>query len=236
MTKRILIPVLAVGTLVLAGCSPTVALGPRVSDDRDIDAVEAVEIRTDGDLTVTLGDTPSLRITGPQNALGRLTSDVVDGVLVLGAKGPGWGFGLGKISYELTVPSLSSISVEGSSDVVADFSGADEVWISIDGSGDVTGTGLDADEVTSSISGSGDIDLVGRTDVQSIEIDGSGAFGGEDLVSADATVEISGSGDVEVNATGTLDADISGSGSIRHTGGAKVTSDISGSGSISADD
>ncbi|MEO8095864.1 MAG: DUF2807 domain-containing protein, partial [Pseudolysinimonas sp.] len=211
MTKSLLAPVLIAPALVLAlaGCAPVwgvpIASGPRVTDDRTIEAVEAVEIRTSGNLTVTVGDTASLTITAPAASIGRLTSDIVDGVLVLGVSGPQWGWGLGDIDYELTVPRLSGLAVEGSSDVHADFSGADDITISIDGSGDVTGTGVDADSVTSSISGSGDIELAGRTDTLSFEIDGSGGFGGEDLVSRAATVDISGSGDIDVNATETLD-------------------------------
>ena len=40
------------------------------------------------------------------------------------------------------MPRLSSVTVQGSSDVDADFTGADEVAIEIDGSGDVTGTSV----------------------------------------------------------------------------------------------
>jgi hypothetical protein len=243
MTKRIVLPVLIAPALVLAlaGCVPVfgpVALGPRVTDDRDIESVESVLVRTDGNLSVSVGDTPSLEITAPQNVLDRLTSEIVDGVLVLDIKGPHFGplysDGYG-ITYELTVPRLSELAIEGSSDVQADFSGADDVRIIIDGSGDVTGTGVEADRVTSSIAGSGDIDLTGTADEQSLEIDGSGDFGGQDLISRDATVEIAGSGDVEVHATGTLRADISGSGEIRYTGGATVSSEVSGSGSVIED-
>jgi hypothetical protein len=236
MTKRI-VPVLAlsaVAVVALAGCAPVYGFtGPRVADDRDIESVTAVEVRTDGDLSVTVGDTPSLRITAPQNVLNRLSSDVVDGVLVLGVSGfPQSTFGLGRITYELVVPSLSSLSIEGSSDVTADFSGADDVLISIDGSGDVRGSGIDATTVTTEVSGSGDIDLTGRTDEQVVDIDGSADFGGEDLISRVVRVSLAGSGDIEVHATETLDVDLSGSGEVRYRGGASVTSDISGSGSV----
>ena len=226
----------AVAVVALAGCAPVWAVpfasGPRISDDRSIEAVDAVEIRTSGDLVVTVGDTPSLTITAPQSVMGRLTSDIVDGVLVLGTTAPHWGWGLGDISYQLTVPKLSAVSVEGSSDVDADFTGADEVTIEIDGSGDITGTGIDAQTVRTEVSGSGDIELTGRTDQQELEIDGSADVEAGDLVSRVVRVSISGSGDVEVNATETLDAELSGSGQVRYRGGASVTSDISGSGSV----
>jgi len=238
MTTRILLPLVlsAVTVVALAGCVPVYgATGPRVADDRDIESVDAVEVRTNGDLTVTVGDSPSLRINAPQSVINRLTSDVVDGVLVLGVSGPQFGIGLGRITYELTVPQLSSVSIEGASDVIADFSGADDIVISIDGSGEVDGSGIDAQSVATKISGSGDVNLTGRTDEQTVDIDGSADFGGEDLISRLARVSIGGSGDVEVHATETLDVDLSGSGEVRYRGGAAVTSNISGSGSVTED-
>jgi hypothetical protein len=238
MTKRIVLPLVlsSLAVVTLAGCVPVYGFnGVRTSDDRDIESVDSVMVETDGDLTVTVGDTPSLRINAPQSVIDRLTSDVVDGVLVLGVKGPTFGFDFGRITYELTVPELSSLSIDGSSDVTADFTGADEVLISIDGSGDVDGSGIDAKSVITDVSGSGDIELTGRTDDQVVDISGSADFGGEDLISRTTTVTLSGSGDVEVHATETLDAEISGSGSVRYRGGAAVTSEISGSGSVTED-
>jgi hypothetical protein len=240
MTKCILVPVLLAPALVLAlaGCVPVwgaSAYGPTATEERDIEAVESVLIRTDGDLTVTVGDTASLEITAAQNVLDRLTAEIDDGVLVLDVDRPTFGFGMGEVRYELTVPRLSQVVIEGSSDVDADFTGAEDVVVVIDGSGGIDGVGIDATTVRSEISGSGDIDLVGSTDEQTVEIDGSGDFGGEDLISIDARVEIAGSGDVEVHATGTLDAEISGSGQVRYRGGAEVDSTVSGSGEVIED-
>ncbi len=237
MTKR---PVLAIAlfatvSVALAGCVYLpVPMGPRVTEDRDIDDVTAVVLKTDGDVVVTLGDTPSLSITARSAAMSLLTSDVDDGVLTLNVNGPH--LGLGDVDYALTVEQLSDIRIDGSGDVVVDFTGADEIAVVIRGSGDVEGTGVDAAAVTSSIEGSGDIELTGRADEHTLEIDGSGNFDGQDFETERARVSISGSGEVEVFVTGELDADISGSGEIRYTGDPEVTSDISGSGSVVEDD
>lgn len=244
MTKtstRILAAVTAgAALLALAGCVPIwgipgAAAGPRVDEERSIEAVEAVVLQTSGDLTVVVGDTPSLRISAPENVLERLTSDIEGDALVLGLRGPGFGAWLGEIRYELTVPRLSEVTIEGSGDVRADFTGADDVRITIEGSGDVEATGIDAATVESVIDGSGEIDLAGTTERQTIEINGSGDVDADDLESRTARVEISGSGDVELHVTETLDAEISGSGELRHRGGAAVTGDVSGSGEIVAD-
>jgi hypothetical protein len=237
---RIIAPVLLSSALVvaLAGCVPvwgmTGAQGPRVTDERDIDLADSVVLETSGDLVVTVGDEPALTITAPEGMLDRLTSEVVDGTLVLGMKGPGWGSWLGDVTYELTVPTLSDVQVEGSGDVEADFTGAETVRVAIEGSGDVTGTGIDATDVEATIDGSGEIDLAGTTETQRLEIAGSGSIDTDQLESRDAVVEIGGTGDVDVYVTETLDAEISGTGELRHRGGATVTSDVSGLGDIIA--
>jgi hypothetical protein len=236
MTKRPVLALLLAASLTaaLAGCVYVPIGGPRVTEDREVDGFTAIVLKTDGDVVVTIGDTPSLTIKARQAAMPLLTSEVQDGVLTLSVNGPH--LGLGDVDYAVTVPEISDLTIEGSGDFEADFTGADDVHIAISGSGDITGTNIDASTVTTSIEGAGDIELTGRADDHSLEIDGSGNFDGQDFVTENAGVSISGSGDVEVNVTGQLRAEISGSGEIRYTGGADVSSDVSGSGSVVEDD
>jgi len=236
MTKRPALALLLAASLTaaLAGCVYIPIGGPRVTEDRDVDDFTAIVLKTDGDVVVTVGDTPSLTIKARQAAMSLLTSEVRDGVLTLSVNGPH--LGLGEVDYAVTVPQISDLTIEGAGDFEADFTGADDIHVAISGSGDITGTGIDATTVTSTIQGAGDIELTGRADEHSLEIDGSGNFDGQDLETKRARVSIAGSGDVEVNVTDKLDAEISGSGEIRYTGGADVSSDVSGSGSIVEDD
>lgn len=221
-------------TAALAGCVYLPTMGPRVTEDREIDNVTAVVLKTDGDVVVTLGESASLSITARPSAMALLTSEVDDGVLTLSVNGPH--LGLGEVDYALTLPLISAVSIDGSGDIYADFTGAEDITLSIDGSGDIEADGIDAKSVTSSIEGSGDIELIGSADEQTVTISGSGNFDGDDFKTLRAKVSISGSGDVEVFATETLDADISGSGEVRYTGGAEVSSNVSGSGSVLEDD
>lgn len=236
MIKRPVLALLLAASLpaALAGCMYVPISGPRVTEDRDVDDFTSIVLKTDGDVVVTVGDTPSLTIKARQAVMGLLTAEVDDGVLTLSVNGPH--LGLGEVDYAITVPMISDITIDGAGDVVADFSGARDIHVSIAGSGDVEGTGIDASTVMSSIEGSGDIELTGSADDHSLEIDGFGNFDGQEFVTENAGVSISGSGDVEVNVTGRLDAEISGSGEIRYTGGAKVDSNVSGSGSVVEDD
>ncbi|GHF25771.1 head GIN domain-containing protein [Pseudolysinimonas yzui] len=221
----------ALVAVALTGC---VRVGPMSSSTPEIDAVSAVVLDTSGDLTITEGD-PSLTIHAPAGVLELLTAEVHDGVLVLGRRPGIMPFGFAEIRYELTVPSLDSIEINGSGDVDSTVSG-DELSIGISGSGDVTVTGVDAEAVELRIVGSGDVELAGDANDFGVEIDGSGDVDADALEVRDATVTISGSGEVDLHVTDTLDVTISGSGTVHHRGGATVQSDISGLGDVESDD
>lgn len=233
MNPRTLPTIAVIGAAVLAltACD-AVSLGPRSTEDRPIDEVTALELRTSGDVTITQGGTASLSVTAAEDVLSRLTSEVRDGVLVLGVDQPGMFGTLGRVQYDLVLPDLEAVRITGSGDVSADTAGAQDLAVLIEGSGSVDVDDVEVTTVTVRIAGSGDVELDGRAADLQVTIDGSGSFEGEGLTSKDAVVAIQGSGDAAVDVTGKLEASIAGSGSITHTGGASVTSDVDGSGQI----
>ncbi|WP_136056798.1 DUF2807 domain-containing protein [Microbacterium sp. K24] len=234
----------------LTGCA-SIDPGPTVTQARVITDVSAVELDTSGDLTVTLGATPSLTVIAGERIIDRLTADIDGGVLRLGMDGDGM-LRSGEIRYELTVSSLESMTVLGSGDAVADFSGATAPTITVRGSGDVEATGLRAAEAVLTIDGSGAIAvrdaavadlrvridgsggvaIDGTADAQHVEIHGDGGYEAAGLRSTDAVVAIAGAGGAAVTADGTLDATIDGSGDIEYGGHPRVTEDVSGSGDV----
>ena len=208
--RRTLLPLVAV---VLSGCGLSSFAGdpgPTRSEDREITAVSEVELATSGDLTLTTGPTPSLRITAGRDVLPHLTSEVHGDRLVLGTKGSVGS--LGEVRYELVLPAAHAVELSGSGSISAD--------------------GLDVDALTVALSGSGTITLSGRAGRQTVEIDGSGDYSAAALDSRDAEVTVAGSGTADVQVTGTLKAVIEGSGTITHGGGARVQTDIEGSGTV----
>jgi hypothetical protein len=235
LTRRGIPAVLAAVTLLAtAGCSlPGVEPGPVVTRDRAVDDATAIVLTTPGELVISVGETPSLEVTAGENVIDTLTARVADGVLRLeGSRSVGPV--AGTIRYELTLPRVDSITIEGSGSVRADLSGGQALTIDIKGSGDLHGENLAATSVTTVVEGSGNVSLAGTTTEQSVSIRGSGDFDGLDLASTTATVDIAGSGDVELTVSDRLRASIAGSGDIRHGGGAKVDGSIAGSGDISA--
>lgn len=230
----------AATALTLTGCGVPAALGaddgPRVTETRAVEGVRAVELSTSGDLTIEHGDEPSLTVTAGEDVLPRLTSEVRDGVLLLGTEGGGgWGWGgTGPIQYHLVVSELDAVAVRGSGDVDARAVPGPRLAVSVQGSGDVRVDDVDAEAVLVDIAGSGDVRLAGRTQAQRVVVEGSGEYSADDLLSQEVDVTVRGSGDVAVDVSRRLVASVSGSGSVTHTGGAQVSADVQGSGDVRA--
>ena len=167
--------VIAAGTL-LTGCGNAAVAdpGPTTTEERPVDGVHAVDLRTSGDLTITTGATPKLTITAGRSTLRFLTSTLHDGTVVLDSRA---GHATsGDIHYELTLPTIDGLVVAGSGSahgtVVADGS----ITVTVSGSGSADLDGLTATAITVELSGSGDIDLAGTTDAQTVVLHGSGSY------------------------------------------------------------
>ena len=98
----------------------------------------------------------------------------------------------------LNAESISSLQIDGVSDVVMEDVAADRLHLQLDGSGSITAAGKVA-ELEAVITGSGDLKLRG-------------------LAAEQCTVRIDGSGDAEVHVTGVLNAEIDGAGDIIYFG------------------
>lgn len=228
-----LLPVLALPALALvalSGCA-MVPAGPIVSQSRDIDAATSVVLNTWGDLTIREGE-PSIVIEAPSAVLDRLTSSVDDGVLVLGVTPGTPEFLVGKISYELTLPSLEGLEINGLGDVDSTVPSGATLRLEVNGSGQIDIRDIDASQVTLQIAGTSNVDLRGRTDEFTVSVDGSATVRADRLESARVSVELNGIGDLTVAASATLDVSISGSGSVVYQGRPQVTQNISGVGSV----
>ena len=223
----------AVVALLVSGCGATRDPGPATSADRPISGVQAVRLETSGDLAIAVGDTESLTIEAGSAVIDDLTSDVVDGSLVLGTR-PGPSV-TGSIRYTLTVTGLSRLELEGSGNASGTGVLLSDATVTVSGSGNATLSGLELTRLIADLSGSGHVTVAGTAGSAAVTVSGSGDFDGTGLAVQDATVDASGSGRVQVRVSGTLTAAVSGSGDVVYTGNpATVQRDRSGSGDIVA--
>lgn len=185
--------------------------GVMKTETRPVETFTAVRLSSSANVVIERGGAASLTVTGDDNLLSLLVSEVRDGTLFLSyAKGKSFE---GKIPvYHLTTGELRTLTVMGS--------------------GDVDASKLKGDALSVSIAGSGDVRLAGEVGDLTVAIDGSGDVDAAKLKAKRATVTVNGSGDATVNVTEELDAKIKGSGDISYLGSPKITKAVSGSGSI----
>jgi hypothetical protein len=140
-----------------------------------------------------------------------------------------------KVKVYISMPQISSISISGSGDILAETAiKSDDLKIKISGSGNIKIENLSVRKLDLGISGSGDILLAG-TDVAesaSYSISGSGDIKNENLQCKKVEIHVSGSGDVRVWAVDELLAKVSGSGDVYYKGRPLVDAKTSGSGGI----
>ena len=217
--------------VLLAGCGFFRDAGAQTTQERDIENVSAVRLLTSGNLTITIGSPEKLTVTAGSNQQVSLTSQVIDGTLILDNKSSNTISG--DISYALTVPPLESVELSGSGNAEGIGVLRGDATLSVSGSGSAKLSGLDLTGVTVDLTGSGEAQLAGTATSQQVTVTGSGDYDGRGLKSEQAEVEVSGSGSATVDVTGRLSATSTGSGDITYTGNpAQVDREASGSGEI----
>ncbi|MGV8083777.1 MAG: head GIN domain-containing protein [Coriobacteriia bacterium] len=210
--------------------------GTIVTEDRQVGDVSRVELRGSGRLEITQGSTTSLTIEADDNLMRYLTTENQNGTLVISVRSGGIPFlpvdPSRQIIYRLTVPSLSSVTLSGSGDIVAPEFEADSLEVNISGSGTLSLTDFAADRFVYKLSGSGRATLSGKVGDEDITISGSGRLEAGDLEASNVSIDINGSGRAIVWATDQLNVNISGSGRVEYYGSPQVSQQVSGSGQI----
>jgi hypothetical protein len=181
------------------------------TETRAVEDFHAVRLNGAADVSITIGQPAQLTVTGDDNIVPVIDTDVHDGTLVIGNR-ESYNTQMG-VKIVIVTPSLDAFELNGSGNVkIKDLSG-EKFSAKIRGSGDLSAEGT-VDRLDASISGSGDMRL-GELKVKS------------------ADVSIAGSGSATVNAEESMSASISGSGDIRYKGNpSKVQSSVAGSGSV----
>jgi hypothetical protein len=209
---------LAVGLLyrfdVLGGSAGSTAGGSGVpaTEVRDVAAFDGVDLAGSNNVVIRVGGKRSVVVRADDNLLARVTTEVRAGRLVI-ANTAGSFTTRSPMSVEVTVPTLTALTLSGSGNIVVSGVRADRLSVTLPGSGTLTGSGTAA-----------------RLDVA---VGGSGTVQLTRLAASDVRAVVSGSGSIFVTATGSLEASVSGSGSILYAGAPRdVTKSVTGSGAI----
>ncbi len=225
---------LSIGALI-AGATFTetvVGSGVPATEERDVAAVTEVEFSGNGQLLVIPGDTPSLTITGDDNVVPLIESDVSGRKLKLRVRS---GYSVRTstpIKYTLTVPKLSKLSVSGSGNAQVERMAGETVSVRLSGAGSAIVNGLECKALSVTVSGSGNAKVSGTAQSVKARVSGAGEFHGIGVQAKAADVQVSGSGNVSVWAAEKLKARASGAGNVNYKGNPQVEQRSSGAGKV----
>lgn len=240
MSKRIFLGSFLLFTLLLIGCNRigNVNLirgsGNVTSETRAVSGVTGVALEGVGQVEITQGTMEGLTVTAEDNFLPHLTSQVKDGVLVLGSD-TGIASSLmptKPIVYQLHVINLDSITVSGAGSISAPALKSDALKLTMSGAGEVNLPDVQANRISTAVSGTGNVTLAGKVTAQELTLSGLGNYGAANLASETANIVVSGAGKATVEVSKSLNVQITGAGSVGYYGNPQVTEKITGVGGV----
>src|SRR5215471_2610477 len=123
--------------------------GKVVSESRAVAGFTGVSLKGTGQLVIDTNGTESLEITGDDNLLPEITSEIKGGELVLGTKDNVNISPSKDIIYKLSAKSLDSIELAGSGDIDAKGINTSRLKVLLGGSGNISAAGTaERQEVT----------------------------------------------------------------------------------------
>lgn len=211
--------------------------GPTVERNYTVGNFDRIDLAGAYDVTVRTGAAPGVKASGDEKTIERLTVEVRDGVLLIHPrkrKGIGWNWSNhGKVTVNVTVPSLRGAQLAGAGDIRINEVKGDEFTGGIAGSGDLTIDRAEVGALKLEIAGAGNAKIVGgRAKSAEYDIAGSGGIDARGITTETASVSIAGAGNVTAHAANTASVSIMGAGDVDVTGGAKCTITKAGAGNV----
>lgn len=162
--------------------------GPVIKKDLVFDATRPLEISMPVDMRFVRGDTVSMTVEGPKEAIDRLVYE--NGKLDL----PGKAKANDGIKLRITAPVLPALEISGPANIQIED--------------------LRQPLFKLSMAGAGNIEASGKVERLEVEAGGAGNVDLTNLETGDAEVTLAGFGNADINASGKVDASIAGAGNI----------------------
>jgi hypothetical protein len=194
-----------------------------------------IALKGRGHLIIEQGDAEALRMEGPDEALGRITTGVKDGSLEIlyhrrwldwfsSPHGP-------EVNFFITARELREIKLVGAGSIKSPSLKSSDLSIAISGAGNAD-LRVEAQNLKSKVTGSADLRLSGSVNRQDVTISGAAKYLARDLASNEAFVEIRGAGNATLNVAEHLRVRIAGTGDVSYTGTATLQQSIVGVGTV----
>ena len=217
-------PLAVVGVLVVAiivviataarreapSASSTRGSGVSVTDHREVAPFAGVELAGENTVVIQVGAPVSVAVTGDDNLVGRVTTVVRAGRLIIDNAG----------SFTTKAPMHVAVSVPSL------------VGVELGGAGTVTVDGVTSAAFSAELAGTGTLAASGTVERVMAVLAGDGTLDLHDLLATNGTAQLQGTGTIRVHATSTLDATLTGTGTILYGGNPTVTMRNTGTGTV----
>jgi Putative auto-transporter adhesin, head GIN domain len=229
----------ALATCFLFSCKRNIIIGSgnETTSTRTTAGYNNIEVSAPVDVTIMVkeGAQPDLQLTGYENIMQYIKTDVEGNTLRIYSP-EGVDFELGKkMKANITVPSLASLSMSGANDAIIHGMIVGKAFkLDVSGAGDIVIDNVTVSKLAADLSGAGKIEIkAGQVGQAAYDISGAGSINAFGLQSTEVEASVSGVGACDINTQQKLDAHISGAGHIRYKGHPAVTSETSGVGAVS---
>ena len=220
-------------TMFFTACDPAAVVGAGgvITENRNTDNFDALDISVPGEVHVTQGDEFKVVVKAEMTLMPYLQTEVNGTTLhvyfsesVRDVDG---------LEVEITMPAIRKVQLSGSAHLHSHgaFSG-NGLDLNLSGSGQLHFTGIDFQTISAKVSGSGSVELEGIADDLTATVSGSGELNSVQCPVQTAEAHVSGSGSIRLRANQSLKAFVSGSGDIWYEGTPILETHISGSGKV----
>lgn len=220
--------------LMSAGLGSPALADTLASRDFPVVGFNRVVVEGPYDVEIRTGNRSTASARGPKEQLDRLIVVVEGDALVVKTRKSGWGWGTGRnvARVAITAPSLRSVQLSGSGNVLLDQARGSSFSAGVSGSGNMRIDRVEAGTLSLRVTGSGDLAARGTAQSVTASVTGSGDITAIDLATTDLVATVTGSGDIDMGATHMAKATVTGSGDIKIAGRPNCTQRKTGSGSI----
>ena len=206
--------------------------GNVITEDRPVSGIGRVSMTIPGNLEIQQGAAESLTVSGDDNILALLATDMRGDELVIRWKSNANIRPLRPLQIKLTVRDLQALTSSSSGKVTVGSLTTGDLRLALSSSGDVEMDALQADNVTANLSSSGDILIKGSANRLDLQLTSSGSFLGADFQVRQAGVRVSSSGNATLWVIEHLNVNITSSGNVAYYGDPAVLQTITSSGNL----
>jgi hypothetical protein len=203
----------------LSGCNisregsnvPVVGSGTIISNERAVAHFTSINATGDYDIEIVCQQNQNFELTGDDNIIPLVVANVKDEILYIK---PHRAFNPSKrVRLKIIVPTLDSISIEGSSNLQI--------------------TEVKNDRLDMELNGTGKIYIAGEARAFNLSMTGTGYANVKELKTERASVSNTGTGNIDVFVTEELLANVNGTGNINYYGNTKIVNkNVSGTGGV----